>query len=508
MGYRAVYGVDPLRAAFEAVSDSAEKERKRQANVRVDLFYESVETILRREISRLFNDPDVAAKLMAFARLAGSPNLFRRTIDEVAGPAYQIPPTRKVRIGEGREPDKEQTQRYRKLVKATKLDRRLDLACHLGHACNTVFLSCRYSERLGPIVDVLTPAQVTVIPDPDDLHRELAVIYEREARTSDGRPECVYVYWDDAEMFLFNQYGARLPVPSTGEWRATHTYGRIPFVPVHLTDRPCGTYWDTSSGNALVAGALAAMILTALTLKLHKSSGFRQPVVTGDIVGFPKGQTFDEENAVVVPEGTRLEVMDLVAPASHYLETLRDIVQRTAANYGINLDRLNAKSSADASDVGLQERREDAVKIFRCAEEEVFDLLRILSSHTPDMTLSDAAVLEVDFGELTLRTDPMGTLDLWERQIKGAMRNELDNIRALNPEIDSDEEAWEEFDRNLEIHAQAIERMRALNMNKDAGPDMPGQDAQENGALGPKVRDEEITSDEAAEQAAIDNDED
>lgn len=480
-----------MKAAYLAVRDPAEKERKRLAQIRVDLYYENSLYVLLWWSGRIFKDPNVRQRLEPFLALSAAPSLFKRMIDEVAGPVYQIPPTRKIIPAEGREPDKEQTRRYRELAKNMCMDKRLDLAVHLGQACNSVLLLHRYDERLGCLLDVLTPAQVTVLPDPADVHRELAVIYEYQRSTSTG-PQTVYAYWDDEEFFEFNEHGIPVSQPQP------NTIGRLPFVPAHMTERPCGQYWDVTTGNALEAASIAASLIVALTLKLHKSAGFKQPVVVGDIVGFPKEQVFDEENAILVPEGTRLETLDLTTPASHYLATLEDLSRRAAANYGVNLDRLNASASADASEPGLQERREDSIKIFRWVEEKCFEITQLLSKQKPDLALKDGTRLKVDFGELSLRTDPKGTLELWDAQISKGMRNELDNIRALNPEIDSDEEAWEEFERNLDIHSRAIEMMRALNMTKDATVGVPGQDASVNGTVGKMVQDGEMTLDEAA----------
>jgi hypothetical protein len=264
-----------------------------------------------------------------------------------------------------------------------------------------------------------------------------------------------------------------------------------------MTERPAGQYWDMTTGTALFTASICASLLTALTMKLHKTHGFRQIIVTGDVVNFPKEQSLDEEAAILAPEGTSISTLDMATPGSHYLATLADIVTRAAADRGISLERLNAKAGSESEDVGLEERRADAVKVFRSAEEDAFDLLTTMRAGT----VTAGSRLETDYGELTMRTDPMGTLQLWEKQEERGLRNVLDDIRAMNPEIDSDEEAWSEFERNLDVRAKKIEMLRKLNMSATAGAEMPGQNAQQNGALGPAVRDGRMTKDEAAEQS-------
>lgn len=493
--------MDPVKLAHRAVTAPAEKVRRKLAQERIDLLYENTEHILIAEVGRIFTDATIRTRLEPFLRLAASPSLFSRTIHEVANPVYQVAPTRKVALGESRAADKEQTRRLRRLVDKVNLDCRMDLAALVGLAANAAFLLFRNDARLGCIVDVVTAADCTVLPDPADPLRELGFIYDRPAVDAQGNVVPAYAYVDDEETFYFSQHGQLLPHPSTGKIERVPS-DIFPVVPIHFTERPIGQYWDTTSGNSLKHASIAASLITALALKLHKSAGFKQLVVSGDILAFPKDQALDEESALVAPEGTSISTLDLTSPATHYLATLDDIVRRMAANYGINLDRLNAKAGADASDAGLLERREDAIKVFRKAESRAFELLKAFSRFEPEYVLDPDGRLEIDFGEISLRTDPAGTLELWDRQISMGLRNELDNVRALNPEIDSDEEAWDEFERNLTVHARAIEMMRALNMTQNAQPSMPGQDPQANGAMGPPVRDGEMTKDEAAAKAS------
>jgi hypothetical protein len=494
MGLREIHGYGGgeagalalARLAHRVVSDAAERERRRLAQERVDLYYEMTASVLENAVFSLFTDATVRAKLRPFLKLGGATNLFRRTIDEVAGPIYQIPPTRKVLPTEGREPDKDASKKYRELAKAVRLDKRMDLACHLGQASNHVFLVGRQPKSLPfPVVEVMTPAQVTVLTHPDDAQLEVGLVYDREYRGEKAR-----VLWDDTEMVVFSAGGQLLK-------HEPHTLGRVPWVAIHMTERPGGQYWDMTTGTALFTASVCASLLTALTMKLHKTHGFRQIIVTGDVVNFPKEQSLDEEAAILAPEGTSISTLDMATPGSHYLATLADIVTRAAADRGISLERLNAKAGSESEDVGLEERRADAIKVFRSAEEDAFDLLTTMRAGT----VTAGSRLETDYGELTMRTDPMGTLQLWEKQEERGLRNVLDDIRAMNPEIDSDEEAWSEFERNLDVRAKKIEMLRKLNMSATAGAEMPGQNAQQNGALGPAVRDGRMTKDEAAEQS-------
>jgi hypothetical protein len=130
------------------------------------------------------------------------------------------------------------------------------------------------------------------------------------------------------------------------------------------------------------------------------------------------------------------------------------------------------------------------------AELEQFEVLRMVAAEAGQPLPADARV-DVDFGEIEFRADPKGTIELWKLLRSMGLMNTLDMIKRMNPEVRSDDDAWSEFDRNLAVEAKRVEMMRALQMSADMEPDMPGQDAKANGALGPLTRDGKITGDEA-----------
>jgi hypothetical protein len=115
--------------------------------------------------------------------------------------------------------------------------------------------------------------------------------------------------------------------------------------------------------------------------------------------------------------------------------------------------------------------------------------------------IPDEAILENDFGEIEFRADPEGTLNIWEKLRGMGAMNTLDILKRINPEIRTDDEAWREFERNLAVEARRIEMQRALQMSPTMTMEAPGQNAQANGALGPQVRDGQMTGDEAAKKA-------
>jgi hypothetical protein len=93
-------------------------------------------------------------------------------------------------------------------------------------------------------------------------------------------------------------------------------------------------------------------------------------------------------------------------------------------------------------------------------------------------------------------------LKVREQERHMGVRSVLDDVLEDNPELGSDREAARKFaDGKLEEEAWYVERRRSLNISGDAGPSNPGQTPEQNGAMGPKVRDGQMSRDEAGKKA-------
>lgn len=490
MGVRSVLGYDPVRYAREVLEDSDDKARRVLMANRRAIFEDDSETSIKNEIDRVFNDPTVKSRARQFAPLARSQSIARRIINELTRPVYMVPPVRNV------DNDADQ-KRYQDIAAECALDERLALGLALGLAETASFVQTLYVPRLERMVCSILPADcVSVIADPDDPYLELALIYDKPVYKN-GTWVTWHVYWDDEVRFQLDENGNKIPFKG-GD---AHQLGRIPFVSIHTAPRVGGAYWNPSHNESLFATQRAASLLTLLALRKLKARGFPAMVVNGDIRQFPKGQLLDEEVPIQAPEGTDVKDLQNEADADNYLRMLDALTMTAAANNGISRARMN--QDKDGDDTGLLEQRAEMIRIMRPVELAQFEVCKAVSQEYPeqDRRLSLDAKLAVDFGELPVRVDPKAALEVWDLKRKMGIANVLDQIKAENPEIRTDEEAEAELQRNLEIESKFIEARRALNMASDANTRQPGQDPAANGAMGPMVRDGQMTKDEAAQHA-------
>ncbi len=495
IGVGELYNVSPVKIAREMYE--RDRDRRAKAAERIALYRDNTTAILQQTIDRLFDDPSIKAKLNKFISVAQSPAIFKRLVNEVAAPAYSTPPMRTV--------SPMAVTPFAQLEQETEYNARMDLACRLAHACNHVLLYNRFIPSLNKIsIDIITPDNVTVIPHPDDPLVDAGLIYDRAVWTPNDGEVTWHVYWDNQQTFQYDHKWQLVPFMKGGPLITKHELARKPFAWVHRARR-WGGFWDTTSGEDLVSAAKLGSILLLLASRLLKAQGFKQIVVSGDVASFPRGQSLDEEAAVLVPEGTSLQAIDLQSDATHYLSLWDAVKADVAANRGVSRARLNQDSAAASTDDGLTEARAETLQFMACAEREEFEVLAMVSrEHTdPSRRIPPGSeLLSVDFGEWQSRTiDPAAAFDLAAKKRAEGRRNLLDDIMRDNPEIKTEAEAEAEYTRNIEINSRLLALAAARNISQGATAEAPGQSPEENGANGPKVRDGEMTEKEAEAQA-------
>ncbi len=476
---------DPFKLAFELVSSREDKERRAATARRCAMYTDDLEAILFNEAAVLFREPAVLERLAVFLRMAGANSLLKRVVDEVCRPVYAQAPRRIVT------PPLGQTI-YRALGEEMDINGMLDLVCRLVLACNDVFLFLR-SVGGRVVLDVITGAMLSVISDPDDPGRALGIVYDRLVKTALGTTKS-YVIWDGEMYAEMSASGQPLTAPTP------HGLGRLPFVEIHRRARWSGRYWDTTSGNDLVAATVQVCLINALLLKLHRSQSHRQIWHTSGQGGqLPVAQILDEDSCLSA-EGGQFGVLDLQSSPQHYLATKEAIETTVAANYGISRDRLNQKGGA-GEDVALNERTAEIMMTMRRAELDLFEVAKLVSAQHPRLQLPSDATMRLDFGALQHRLGRKDVLEIRETEMRQGGRSNYTGVLEDNPEIETTEEARELVVQFARERAEYVQLMRALNVATDATSSAPGQSAQANGAMGPAVRDGAMSRDAAAASA-------
>lgn len=502
MGAREVLGRDEkglARYCLALVSDITEQARVLEADERVRLYRDDNLQTTATEINAIFANPHVRQRALKFARYGAAESLVRRISDEIGRMVYAQPPTRTVIDADDKRadapgpadadatehpaPDSEpsSTKSYAELCRELRLDAKLDLVARLLTATSQVGLMLRARrDGSGLVLDVLTPNQYHVIPDPDDPTKELAVIVRSTVRGADGRDRDSFTYVDESIIFTI-MAGENGGGPIVGQVKP-HGMGVLPFVGVRSREF-WGGYWDRTKGLDLVNAQKLVSVLLALAVKLHKSQGEKIPIITGQSVEqSAKNQVPDGESPLVFAGvGVNVAMLDSVTPASHYWDSIDKTRSHIAQAYGISVERLNSTGAAAAIEVEapLFERRNEMIRIFAAVEQALFALLRRFAA------IPDDARLRVDFADASYRGDREKQLRVAKLELELGLINPLDLIREKNPEITDNDEALEELIVNERMKARVMEFRVARNVSQGN----TGKTPEENGRLGPIARD-------------------
>lgn len=503
MGLRA-QGVNPVEAANEAVNAPSESIRRITVAEARKLYEDDTEAVLESDLHRFIGDRTRRDRISAFAFMSSCLNLFKRTVDDTTRPVYAVAPTRRT-DPESVEPG------LKALYDESRINQRHETALAYADAQGAAWLGFRYVPRLRSIVvDVVPIDTLTIIPDLDDPSREAAVIYDVPVTVGTGKGQSQVkhrVYWDDEEMFRLDERGNVTSIvdaegrPTVRLTKANGHPGIIPGFMVHRHER-AGRYWNTTNGRDRISAQKALGFLMAMALRLAKTQGHTEKALNGDPANFPKGQVLDAEQILVAGEGNTLSVLQNPTDPAHFLKIAEHITLGTGATYGLNRSNLNAMVQTDADMVSLLERRKSVTKLASWMEQQTFRVMGVVSKahELPERRIPDGTTLSVDFAEhLSAKADRAQQLAIWETEVKKGIRSIYDIVRADNPEITSDKEAQDEIKRNIESYAWLVKELRARNISLDAQAGEPGQNAQANGAMGPAVRDGEMTRDEAEE---------
>lgn len=490
MGVRAAMGANPVEVATSMTLGERAKARRYKAQRRVDLYRDRSESALKAEFLKIFSRSAYARRVRAesFLWLAQAQSLFKRITNEVAGPVYNPPPLRTV---EGREDQ----AAFAELARQMRLDRRMDLATRMVQACNRVLLHDRYVRSLKKVVrDVLTPNMYTAIYHPDDPTTLLAVSYQQRVWRNGGL-ETLWVYWDDAEAFKFNERGAVDYVLPNAEHPKI-----LPFTDIHIRERS-GEDEDETTGDDLEAAHVAVQYTLAQALRLIHTQGHTQIGVNGDPANFPRDQILDPENPAFAGMGNTLTAIWNPATVDGHLKLAESVAMGAAANYGLNRERMNAIANQASDGDAMNERRMELVQTMAEAETRSFEVLKVVAA-SGEVRLSKDAKLNCDFPDTSAKVDRDKLLDIRDRQRKMGLSSVVKDKLADAPYLGGDrDKAKLEIEEDMEDEAWYIELRRNKGISGEANAHEPGQAQALNGAMGSKVRDGEMTGDEAEAQA-------
>lgn len=442
------------------IFSDAEKIRREDTRLRVDLFNDRGEAQIHRMVDDLFKNARVRHLRKQFVELASFQNLTRRIIREISS-VYSEPAQRKVK-------SERMNERYQDLQRKIHLDRRMRVGNQMLNLCNEV-VTWFDIQRGQPVLRIVTPDNFWAVSHPDDPTDCVALIFDKVP--GKGQPTTMstpfYLVVTDDEMIHLNQLGHFLS-------RKPHGLSRMPMQLIHRME-PTTSLLNPDPGKDIIAAHKALTLINVMMLK-HQKSGTKQAYASGDLGDMPRDQPMEEEHLLQAPEGVSFSTLDLGANPDNYINAARSVIKQIAANQGIPESVFDLSYQAtsgfeiELKRTGLREVRRDQILDWRPVERNLSLIMEEVLAKGRSPYAFNSGGWSINFGEVETPQEPMAMLTYWEKQRQMGLINTVDMLMHLNPEM-TPQQAEEQIAANALIEAKRVDLFRRLNMSPETPAD-------------------------------------
>jgi hypothetical protein len=464
-------------------SQNRHKQRREEMAERVRLYRDDYVEDIGNLIDLVWERPDYRDKLKRFLGINGNgtkqggaantQNVSARVVNEVAS-LYDKPALRtlkreaqqaKFKTDEARLRLHEITQEYHRLL----------------WVCNEVLVWQYKGVDEQTKLRVVTPDIFDAIPHTHDVTVMAGVlmavpVVSMAAKDQQSRLPC-WELWDDTFRYLINA-GGHLVDENGDDITEPQRHGllRIPGVLLHRRE-PSDRCLDPRPGRDIAAAHRAVCLYNIMILRLAKTQGERQPVITGNLANMAKGQTADGENPLALPPEVDVRMLDTRTDPTHYVAGKKETLASLGQSYGLSYEQMTfTESSQSGSGKAYQVRREklselrgEQVRRAKVNEAEVVELLGY-----------DATGMKVDHSKMALPQDPTEEVALLQLEMRVGADSPVRYVMRKDPDM-SREDAVAFINSNLADFSDLIKEIRALNIPADATAANPGNDPQING---------------------------
>jgi hypothetical protein len=448
-----------------------DRDRRERHRLRDELYRDGGCQYMKTVVSEQFESDKVIEWRQKWVPHARFGNLLKQIIGETSSVYSEPVASRKVG---GTDANEAQFQAH---AEALMLDEVLDYANRMLNLHRVVLLGPRVRRDLDGngtlVLDVVTPSNVIAILHPNDSTLVVAWLIAMDFRTerTDWEREPAWQLWSDHEVgYLDSDF---VPI---GEFKE-HELKLNPWVALTYHAEAVPGFWPGEDGEDLVAAQVSIWMAAILMLKETKSAT-KQEIVTGDVGTAGRGIPADTDVTREYPEGVTSTVVDRSMDPQQFIQPSDHIRERAAGGYGLSAGALrHDMQSADAREAAmepLRKIRRQQIKAFRRGERQlVIVIARVLEVDAPDVKFTVEA-FAVNFGEPQVLMSASERLKLFLDARAAGLTNTIDFLRALDPDLKSDEAAVAALTRNIEIETERNRMMRPLQViSGSLGADMP-----------------------------------
>lgn len=368
--------------------------------------------------------------------------------------------------------DTSTTEEFRARSLELELDEVMQEAQRLTFVCNeTLLWSVATEDGEAPELHIITPDAFDVISHPANKLRPIAYIIDAcpsfVAEGADRSRLKYYEIWDDEYTYHLNARGELIDEP------IEHGLGRIPGVLLHRR-KPTDRLLDCRAGHDITSAHLGVSLLSIMAVRLAKSQGERQPILSGNLAHMASGQVADGERPIALPPDVIATMLDSKTSPEHYLLLKTDKINAIEDTYGIPRKVDGASDTGQAfvaRRLKLTELRNEQRRRARVHEKLVCELIGF-----------DSSTLRVDHAEQMVPADAGEEIALLKEKLRLGLDSPVAYMMRKDPDL-SRELAIQQIQSNVRDWAMLVVWLRMLNTPTGGDITASGQSPQDNGAM-------------------------
>jgi len=350
-------------------------------------------------------------------------NLLRWASSKV-GNIYDVPTTRLV--------NDEEVPQYDTAI----LQQTLSQLVPLSYALRNMFIRPMVVE--GEILyDVIRPDQATVLPDPLNPRKLLAIAYKVGTR---------YVVWTKENHWVFGSQDFNNPILNPENPNNVNPYGIVPVVSVP-NDFPIGSFWDTFGSNELYTSSIETAIALTDLRRLQQVASHKQPYLKGDPdKDFDRFAILDPANPIILrgKEATA-GVLDLKADLQQGMSTILKIAGAVLSFMGFNPKIVTGESASPQSgfaillqNADLEAVRDKLRTTWTLHEQSLYSVTRqvveVERLHPENSSLESLPEGQITtlFGDTSNPLSPQEEKDYWHSRLQGGTTTLVDVLMELD----------------------------------------------------------------------------
>lgn len=446
-------------------------------------------------IDQVYETPEYRATLKKLVPVALEQNVTRRIVDEIAS-LYDRPA---LRLFE----NPAVNAMFHLEEKRLRLHEIAQESHRLTMLCNAV-LEWQFAGIDGRTrIKIVTPDVFDAIPHPADNLTAAGFLLDMAPATvlqGDDRTRLPhYEIWDDTFRYLINGHGSL--VDEEGNMinaPIEHGLGRIPGILLHRRE-PTTEILDSTHGADIESAHLGVALLNVMIMRLSKSQGERQPVLTGNLASMATGQVMNGEKPLLLPPEVVASMLEMKTDPDHYLAVKRDKIASVGQTHGMSYEQMTYGEGADSASGNVYELRREKLKEIRNEARRrslMHEAMRV------ELMGFRAQDMRIDYQEQAQPQDAGAKLALMHEKAKMGLDSPIKYMMREDTDL-SKETARERVRENLAEFAEVIEWVRALNSPANADAESNGKTPQENGAIrydedGNKIQKPDAAADDSA----------